>query len=119
MPKENNQLNHSSFETMVTFMPSYLFWKDKHGVYQGCNQQFATLIGLTSSLDIIGKTDLELPWKDRIDIIQKHDEIILNFHKECQFEETLAIQGQNITLLINKKPIFARRRINSYFSNRT
>ncbi len=44
-------------------IPEAAFWKDINSVYLGCNQHFAKLAGLNSPLEIIGKTDYDLPWK--------------------------------------------------------
>lgn len=44
-------------------LPEALFWKNLNSVYLGCNRHFASLAGFDSPSDIIGKTDLDLPWK--------------------------------------------------------
>ena len=44
-------------------IPQAVFWKDCNSVYLGCNQHFATIAGLSSPTEIIGKTDFDLPWK--------------------------------------------------------
>ncbi|MHB9037374.1 MAG: PAS domain S-box protein [Armatimonadota bacterium] len=44
-------------------MPAFVFWKDRKSVYLGCNYLFAANAGLAFPEDIIGKTDLDLPWK--------------------------------------------------------
>ncbi|MEA5467624.1 PAS domain S-box protein [Spirulina sp. 06S082] len=44
-------------------IPGAIFWKDSQSVYLGCNQYFANLTGLNSPVDIVGKTDYDLPWK--------------------------------------------------------
>jgi PAS domain S-box-containing protein len=43
-------------------IPQFIYWKDKHSVYLGCNHSFARLTGLNSPTEIIGKTDSDLPW---------------------------------------------------------
>jgi PAS domain S-box-containing protein len=59
--------------------PGVVFWKDRHSNYLGCNQSFATGAGLNSPAEIVGKTDLNLPWasteaisyrKDDLDVIE-------------------------------------------------
>ena len=44
-------------------IPQFVFWKDRNSVYLGCNQNFARGAGLTHPDEIIGKTDIDLPWK--------------------------------------------------------
>ncbi len=43
-------------------LPQFIFWKDTHSVYLGCNQNYANLVGLCSPDDIVGKTDADLDW---------------------------------------------------------
>ncbi len=42
--------------------PGVVFWKDRKSNYLGCNQSFATGAGLQSPAEIVGKTDLDMPW---------------------------------------------------------
>jgi PAS domain S-box-containing protein len=42
--------------------PGLVFWKDRNSVYLGCNRAFAQAAGLRDSSEIVGKTDLDLPW---------------------------------------------------------
>ncbi len=44
--------------------PGVVFWKDINSVYLGCNKNFARAAGLKNPLEIIGKTDYELPWAE-------------------------------------------------------
>jgi PAS domain S-box-containing protein len=44
-------------------MPAFVFWKDRNSVYLGCNYLFAANAGLSPQEEIIGMTDLDLPWK--------------------------------------------------------
>ncbi len=41
-----------------------LYWKDKKGIYWGCNEFVLKLAGIKNEHDIIRKTDFELPWND-------------------------------------------------------
>ncbi|MEI7673401.1 MAG: PAS domain-containing protein, partial [Deltaproteobacteria bacterium] len=43
-------------------VPQAIFWKDKAGVYLGCNLVFPAAIGLSGTEQIIGKTDFDMPW---------------------------------------------------------
>ncbi len=45
-------------------MPAFVFWKDRNSVYLGCNRLFAANAGFSSPQEIVGLTDLDLPWKD-------------------------------------------------------
>jgi two-component system cell cycle sensor histidine kinase/response regulator CckA len=43
-------------------IPQGVFWKDRAGIYLGCNQVLVRNLGLSSPNEIIGRTDFDLPW---------------------------------------------------------
>lgn len=43
-------------------IPTPVFWLDRNKTYQGCNQVFSDLIGLSTPVDIVGLTDQDLPY---------------------------------------------------------
>ncbi|MGD1944401.1 MAG: ATP-binding protein [Leptolyngbyaceae cyanobacterium] len=45
-------------------IPQYIFWKDRHSVYLGCNQRWAEMAGLPDRSAVVGLTDADLPWTD-------------------------------------------------------
>jgi PAS domain S-box-containing protein len=47
----------------VDAMPQRVYWKDKGGVYVGCNQAFAHDAGVGAPEGIVGKTDFDLAWR--------------------------------------------------------
>lgn len=47
---------------ILDLVPQAIFWKDETSVYLGCNRTFALAAGLTDPEQIVGKTDLDLPW---------------------------------------------------------
>lgn len=49
-------------ENILEHFPGRVFWKDKDLVYQGCNGNEACRLGLSSSSEIVGKTDFDMPW---------------------------------------------------------
>lgn len=61
-PYEELRQSRNMFAHIMDSVPQSIFWKDRKSVYLGCNRVFATLAGLSSPEDIVGKTDFELPW---------------------------------------------------------
>lgn len=62
--KAERQLQESGtmLQLVMDNIPQGIFWKDQTGVFLGCNQAFANMLGITVA-DICGKTESELPWK--------------------------------------------------------
>ena len=52
-------------QTVLDTFPLSVFWKDCQSVFLGCNQNFLQATNLTSTTEIIGKTDYDLPWGAR------------------------------------------------------
>ena len=48
--------------TVMENIPQFIFWKDTQSIYLGCNKNFAKAAGFDSPEQIIGKTDLDMPW---------------------------------------------------------
>ena len=40
-------------------LPAHVFWKNKEGIYLGCNDAFAKSLGLSSAEEVIGKSDYD------------------------------------------------------------
>jgi len=51
-------------QNVLENFPGLAFWKDARLNYLGCNQLFAITAGFKSPADLIGKSDLELPWAE-------------------------------------------------------
>jgi PAS domain S-box-containing protein len=45
-------------------VPQGIFWKNRDGVYLGCNQVFATAAGASVPADVVGKTDFDVTSED-------------------------------------------------------
>ncbi len=108
-------------------LPQYIFWKDIHSVYLGCNDNFARLVGLHSPEDIAGKTDADLNWQPdghTAEVFRQGDEDTLNGHPLTNREEVLALpNGKKLVTLVSKLPIVDEHRkvlgIVGYFTDIT
>jgi PAS domain-containing protein len=47
---------------ILNLVPQGIFWKDRDGIYLGCNDVFARAVGLPGPGALVGKTDFDLPW---------------------------------------------------------
>ena len=66
LAEEGRDASYQILRTVIESLPHIVFWKDRHGVYQGCNQAFARALQLASPADVIGRTDVELPWSEEL-----------------------------------------------------
>jgi PAS domain S-box-containing protein len=58
------QSSEQILKNILENFPGVVFWKDINSVYLGCNKNFSEAAGLKDTLEIVGKTDYELPWAD-------------------------------------------------------
>jgi diguanylate cyclase (GGDEF)-like protein/PAS domain S-box-containing protein len=75
-----DELFHSRqmLQLVVDNIPMLAYWKDSNSVYLGCNQAFATQVGLSSPTEIVGKTDFDLPWKEVAQQYRDEDQRIID-----------------------------------------
>jgi two-component system, OmpR family, aerobic respiration control sensor histidine kinase ArcB len=90
-------------------LPGFIYWKNTHSVYLGCNANFARLVGLIRPEDIIGKSDPELNWQpggDTAEVFRQGDQDTLNGHPITNQQETLVLpDGKKLVTLVSKLPI--------------
>lgn len=103
------KLGDSQFiEELLEILPIHVFWKDRSGVYLGCNSLFAESVNLSRPEDVIGKTDYELP-VDQTDSekYRKDDMQVMenNRSKLNIVEEQLLTSGNKVYLLTSKVPL--------------
>lgn len=90
-------------------IPGGVFWKDFNSVFLGCNQHIATLAGLDSPDQIVGKTDYDLPWKPEETEFYRHcDRRVMDsgIAEIGIVESQLQANGKQTWLETNKIPLF-------------
>ncbi len=102
-------INEVFLKTITESLPQYVFWKDTHSVYLGCNKNYARLVGLSSPEDIVGKTDQDLYWQvtgDTAEVFQQGDKDTIAGQPITNQEEVLALpNGTTLITLVSKLPI--------------
>ncbi len=97
----------SLLDNIISYIPHYIFWKDDGGEFLGCNQLFADSAGLDSPLEIVGKTDFDMPWRDQAEKYVKDDQEVMRAMKPKLDIEDLQKKndGSEITALVSKVPL--------------
>jgi PAS domain S-box-containing protein len=93
---------------VIRSIPYSIFWKDRHSVYQGCNKQFAKVMGIGRCEEIAGKTDYDLTWNaKRADFAVKCDKEVMKTGVPLLDveERQYTSDGRIIHLLCNKIPL--------------
>jgi len=93
----------NSLAALAPYVPGGFYWKDRQGIYVGCNHAFLNALQLTST-DIIGKTDEEL-WPEQAKLLKEHDENVIKNDEILTVEETFTfIDKPPKTFLVVKMP---------------
>jgi PAS domain S-box-containing protein len=91
--------------SILAHIPHSVFWKDRNSVFLGCNQQFARDMGVSSPLEVIGRTDLELPVSSlHADTFRRDDrEVMESGVPRIAFEEPLHPPGGEASWVLTSK----------------
>lgn len=107
--KQTAHVNEIFLKNITRVLPQYVFWKDVHSIYLGCNKNYARLVGLESPEEIVGRTDDDLNWQPvghTSDTFQQGDKDTISGHPITNQEEILALpNGKTIITLVSKLPI--------------
>jgi rsbT co-antagonist protein RsbR len=69
--------NRSMLRLVIDHLPQTVFWKDRDLRYLGCNMQFARDAGAASPDEVVGKTDLEMPWIELAEAFRADDQAVM------------------------------------------
>ncbi|MDJ0519305.1 MAG: AAA family ATPase [Trichodesmium sp. MO_231.B1] len=93
---------------IIDTVPQFIFWKDRDSNFLGCNQKFATMAGVNSPENIVGKTDYDLPWsREESDSFREYDRRVMESNQpELHIIETQKqIDGTTLWVDTNKMPL--------------
>lgn len=65
-------------ESIIQTAPIRVFWKDRDLRYLGCNQQFVHDAGFERPEDLIGKSDLDMPWREQAQAYRDDDRQVMD-----------------------------------------
>lgn len=104
--KDSAQKVKNYLENIIALIPEHVYWKDKNGIYLGCNDQQAKALGLSSRKEIIGKTDFDLSWKDQAkEIIANDQEVMKTGIPKIAEEFGKLADGSWIVAITHKVPL--------------
>ncbi|QRN93694.1 PAS domain-containing protein [Archangium violaceum] len=95
--------------SVLAHIPHSVFWKDRDSVFLGCNHQFARDMGVSSPEEVIGRTDLEMPYLTRelADLFRRGDrEVMESGVPHLGYEETIRTpDGRESWVMTSKVPL--------------
>jgi two-component system aerobic respiration control sensor histidine kinase ArcB len=93
---------------LLTKMPAnvHFYWKNKAGIYLGCNDIQAKSLGLDNGREVVGKTDFDLPWdRELAKRFWENDREVLTTGQPKSVEESTLINGEPAVVISLKTPL--------------
>lgn len=99
--------SHQMLEELLQNAPVGIYWKDIEGVYLGCNQIMAEILG-TIPEDMIGKTNRSFMAEDVAEESTEHDRMVIESKTVSMnyFRRMITKKGEQKLFKINKVPLF-------------
>lgn len=93
--------------SVIDNVPVRVFWKDRDLRYLGCNRHFARDAGYQTPDQVIGRTDLELPWEGNAEAYRADDRTVMESgHAKLDFDEPQTTPtGETRWLRTSKVPL--------------
>lgn len=90
--------------SLLDSIPDIIFFKDRNGVYMGCNPPFEAFVGRTRD-QIIGRTDYDLFSRDVADAFREKDKLMLDCNEPRHNDEWITYpDGRSILIDTLKTP---------------
>jgi len=101
--RESRQMLQSVLDTI----PVRVFWKDRQSTYLGCNRPFASDAGLTSTAEVVGKTDFEFAPTEQADQYRRDDRWVIEtgLPRMGYEEPRTTLSGRHTWLRTSKIPL--------------
>jgi len=111
LSEKNESLHHHSqlLESIMENFPGFVLWKDTSSKIMGCSSNFARRCGFSSQVEVIGKSDYDLPFHDyEVDSFLEDDRNVMQTKlPKMHFEEREHVaNGEEIFLDTCKFPLF-------------
>jgi len=96
-----------NIDSIFRYMPGAICWKDRDSVFLGCNDLVARLAGLSSTADIVGKTDQDMIWGKGgyAEALRINDQQVLGGIAKLSIGRFTFADGSRRTMLVKKFPL--------------
>lgn len=95
------------YKYIIALIPGHVYWKDKNGVFLGCNLEQARDAGFNTPEEMIGKTDYDMPWHIQAEYLRKVDNAVMKSGVVNTVEELFELpDGTKKTYLSKKIPLY-------------
>ncbi|MGC8798645.1 MAG: histidine kinase [Chloroflexus aggregans] len=98
--------SRTMLQLVIDNLPQAVFWKDRDGRFLGCNHRFLIDAGLSSTAEVVGRTDFDMPWHEQAAAYRTDDLAVMQSGPKYYLEEPLnRHDGTPIWLRTSKIPL--------------
>ncbi len=99
------QLQQRLLREVIDNIPLYVMWKDCRGVYRGCNNAVARLLGCSSPDEVVGKTDRDFPFAPCFaDTVREQEQQVIETGKPIlMVEETVPVSEHHQCQMLSSR----------------
>lgn len=93
----------SMLQEIIDALPAHIYWKNKEGVYLGCNLKQAESVGFKDKKELIGRKDNDLVWLAESAKLRESDEFVMRTGKLYTVEEPATLSDGKLRIFLSKK----------------
>lgn len=98
-----SDLNQKYYQDIISILPGHVYWKDKEGVFLGCNMQQAKDAGFNGPQEMVGKSDNDMPWSIQTDYLREIDLKVMKSGRPLALEELFELPDGTKKIYLSKK----------------
>ncbi len=103
---KNETINNGvDLKQIIKDLPGHIYWKNKHGMFLGCNLRQAQICDFNTVDELVGKSDFDLISEKEAKIIRKNDIEVMKSKTTWAQEESVELKGKIHTFLSYKKAL--------------
>ena len=100
---EAKEKSDIALENIIAHLPGNVYWLDRNNVYLGCNTVQAASAGLKTRHEIVGKTNYDMPWRDKADAFNAVNNKVMSTGQEYSVEEIAKQANSSERVFLSKK----------------
>lgn len=109
--KKTTENRLAMLEDVIALMPGNVYWMDRDGVYLGCNDNQAKVIGFSSRKEIVGKKNIDIGGFLIPEILDPINDRVMSTGETMMVEEPGRLpDGSDGIFLSSKVPLYNRER---------
>lgn len=95
-----------TLDNIMANLPGHVYWMNRENKFLGCNDLQAKHAGLNNRYEIVGKTNDQMPWAEKANILNEINKKVMQTKEEYVVEESgELIDGKNRVFLSRKTPL--------------